>query len=100
MDDGQPLPGTGEKDGMGTHDVAGTDARDAYFSFAACALPGASAQRVRVRIETAGGRGGLGQRERGARRRVDLVLVMCLGDLDVEFRGQRARGDAHELLSD
>ena len=49
-------------------------------------LPGPPGQRIGVRIEAARLGGAVGQRQRGTRRRIHLVLVMRLDDLDVELR--------------
>ena len=55
---------------------------------------------VLARIEPARLRRTGRKREGGTGRRVEFVFVVSLGDFDVELRGQRARGDAHQFQRD
>src|SRR3974390_3170648 len=76
---------TGEDHAVFADDGTATQRRKADVARLACAgVTVAASHRVIVKFDAATFRGRAAEHERGARRRVDLLIVMHLEDLDVE----------------
>jgi hypothetical protein len=74
------------------YDVAAAQRHHAYFLWTACTwMAAAAVHRVRAPVDRATARSRIEQAERGATRRIHLVAMVHLDDLQIVLCQQRAR---------